>query len=352
VVAEHKKSQGVEIRESIRRQAMCLGFERCGFTSPAPSEHAAFYRQWIADGRHGEMAWLARDPERRADPRRVAPGSRSLIAVGLNYWQETPPGRARVARYALGEDYHVVLGEKLDALARWIGERFGAEAKSYVDTGPLLERPLAQRAGIGWQGKSTMIIDEKLGPWMFIGELLTNLELPPDEPAQDRCGSCVRCIAACPTGAITAPYQMDARRCISYLTIEHKGSIPEELRPLIGNHLYGCDECLDVCPWNRFAQKARETRFAAPADPRTWDLHELLNLSRQEFNRRFRHRPIARVKWRGLLRNACVVLGNIGTAADLPALERALTHEEALVREHAAWAAAQIRKRLDCQIAP
>jgi epoxyqueuosine reductase len=223
-------------------------------------------------------------------------------------------------------------------------------AKVYVDTGPVLEKPLAERAGVGWQGKSTMLIHPKLGPWLLLGEIITTLELETDAPQRDHCGSCSKCITACPTGAITAPYQLDARRCIAYLTIELKGSIPEELRPLIGDRVYGCDECLDVCPWNRFAQTTREARFLAKPDddfsPSGRDpLHALLEISQSEFKRRFAKSPILRVKRRGLLRNVCVVLGNIGTAADLPALRRAEQHEEPLVREHASWAVREIEKR-------
>jgi epoxyqueuosine reductase len=330
---------------SIKSRAAALGLDLCRVTSAEPARRADFFRQWSAEGNAGEMAWLAREPERRADPARVLPGARSIIVAGLNYWQPQPPGRGRIARYALGDDYHDILLEKLQALARELTAA-GAAAKVYVDTGPVLEKPLAERAGLGWQGKSTMLINPKLGPWLLIGEILTTLELDPDAPMRDHCGACSRCLAACPTGAITAPYQLDARRCIAYLTIELKGSIPEELRPLIGDRVYGCDECLDVCPWNRFAQTTREARFLAPARDDTRDeLHALLEITPREFKRRFANSPILRVKRRGLLRNVCVVLGNIGTAADLPALRRAARHDEPLVREHAAWAAAQIETR-------
>jgi epoxyqueuosine reductase len=237
-----------------------------------------------------------------------------------------------------------VLLEKLNTLAEDIVAS-GAQAKVYVDTGPVLEKPLAQRAGLGWQGKSTMLIHPKLGPWLLLGEIITTLDLEPDAPQADHCGSCSRCLTACPTGAITAPYQLDARRCIAYLTIELKGSIPEELRPLIGDRVYGCDECLDVCPWNRFAQTTRESRFLKPPESQGDALRELLEISGPEFKRRYAHSPILRVKRRGLLRNVCVVLGNIGTAEDLPALRRAEQHEEPLVREHAAWAVKQIEER-------
>ena len=331
---------------AIKTRARELGLDACGITGADPSQHAAFYQQWTADGKAGEMQWLARDPDRRADPRVVLPGARSIIVAGLNYWQSQPKGRGRIARYALGDDYHHILLEKLEMLAAEITQG-GAQAKVYVDTGPVLEKPLAERAGIGWQGKSTMLIHPKLGPWLLLGEILTTLELEPDAPQNDHCGSCSRCITACPTGAITAPYQLDARRCIAYLTIELKGSIPEELRPLIGDRVYGCDECLDVCPWNRFAQTTRETRFLAQEETEGRDhLHDLLEISAAEFKRRFARSPILRVKRRGLLRNVCVVLGNIGTVEDLHALRRAEQHEEPLVREHASWAIRQIEGRI------
>ncbi len=330
----------------IKARARELGLDVCGVTSADPSRHESFYRQWAAEGKAGEMSWLTRDPDRRTDARTVLPGARSIIVAGLNYWQAQPAGRGRIARYALGEDYHHVLLEKLEALTTEVRET-GAEAKVYVDTGPVLEKPLAERAGIGWQGKSTMLINTKLGPWLLLGEIITTLELEPDAPQRDHCGSCSRCMTACPTGAITAPYQMDARRCIAYLTIELKGAIPVEMRPLIGDRVYGCDECLEVCPWNRFAQTTREARFLAGGGGGGGrdELHALLELSGAEFKRRFAGSPILRVKRRGLLRNVCVVLGNIGTVEDLGALEKAARDEEPLVREHAAWAVREIERR-------
>ena len=337
---------------TIKARAVELGLDACGITSADPARHADFYRQWTSDGKAGEMAWLLREPERRTDPRVVLPGAKSIIVVGLNYWQPQPQGRGRIARYALGEDYHHVLLEKLETLAAEITEA-GSQAKVYVDTGPVLEKPLAERAGVGWQGKSTMLLNTRLGPWMLLGEIITTRELEPDAPQKDHCGTCSRCITACPTGAITSPYQLDARRCIAYLTIELKGSIPEEMRPLVGDRVYGCDECLEVCPWNRFARTTREVRFLSKPDEDGRDkLHALLEITQPEFKRRFAKSPILRVKRRGLLRNVCVVLGNIGTEEDLPALRRAEQHEEPLVREHAAWAIRQIERRTGSTSAP
>jgi epoxyqueuosine reductase len=238
---------------------------------------------------------------------------------------------------------------RLRDLDGWLKTQGGTQ-KCYVDTGPVLERDFAASAGAGWHGKSTMLISQSLGTWFFLAEILTTLDLPADEAAQDRCGSCTRCISACPTGAIDAPYHLDARRCISYLTIELKGSIPEELRPLIGGRVYGCDDCLDACPWNRFAQASRESAFAAREATRM-PLVELLGLSEEDFRILFRKSPIKRIKRRGLLRNVCVALGNIGSPDDVPALERASRDPEPLVREHAEWALGRIAGRFGAGVA-
>jgi epoxyqueuosine reductase len=233
---------------------------------------------------------------------------------------------------------------KLEELSAFLAE-LGGTQKCYVDTGPLLERDHAAEAGIGWHGKSTMLIDTKLGAWFFLAEILTTLDLPSDPPQPARCGSCTRCITACPTGAITDPHRLDARRCISYLTIELKGPIPTELRPLIGDRIYGCDDCLEACPWNRFAAVSREASFAArPAIGMA--LRDYLGLNDEKFRELFRGSPIKRIKRRGFLRNVCVALGNVGDAEDLPALERAAADPEALVGEHALWAIEQIRARV------
>jgi epoxyqueuosine reductase len=297
------------------------------------------------------MDWLARGEEKRCDPEQVLPGVRSIIVVALNYWQGERQGplphtgaRGRIARYAWGEDYHEIMLRKLEQLSGFLTE-FGGTQKCYVDTGPVLERDYAAAAGIGWHGKSTMLIDPKLGTWFFLGEILTTVDLPPDPPQPERCGSCQRCLVACPTGAITEPHRLDARRCISYLTIELKGPIPLELRPLIGDRIYGCDDCLEACPWNRFASMSREATFAA--DPAVeLRLRDYLALDDASFRDRFRRSPIKRIKRRGFLRNVCVALGNVGDRDDLPALEAAAADPEPLIAEHATWAIERILGRL------
>jgi epoxyqueuosine reductase len=296
------------------------------------------------------MQWLERGEEKRCDPEQVLPRARSVIALALNYWQgartmpATQTATGRIARYAWGEDYHEVMLPKLEYLDEFLCERGGTQ-KCYVDTGPVLERDHAAEAGIGWHGKSTMLIDPKLGTWFFLAEILTTLELSPDKPQTPRCGNCTRCIAACPTGAITDPHRLDARRCISYLTIELKGSIPLELRPLIGDRIYGCDDCLDACPWNRFASVSREAAFAAGPALGMF-LRDYLALDDTQFRALFHHSPIKRIKRRGFLRNVCVALGSVGDRADLSALRRAAFDPEPLIAEHATWAIDRILERL------
>jgi epoxyqueuosine reductase len=297
------------------------------------------------------MAYMQRGEEKRCDPQKVLPGARSIVVLALNYFQGhaaaargTAPKPGRIARYAWGDDYHDVIAAKLDKIDQLL-RLFGGQQKWYVDTGPLLERDHAAQAGSGWHGKSTMLIDERLGTWFFLAEILTTLDLPPDEPVPDRCGTCERCISACPTGAITAPHQLDARRCSSYLTIELKGSIPLELRPLVGDRIFGCDDCLDVCPWNRFAHVSQETAFSARQFMGDMSLRDYLKLTDSEFRVLFKNSPIHRIKRRGFLRNVCVALGNRGDIADIPALERAAAESEPLIAEHAAWAISQIHAR-------
>lgn len=331
-----------DLGRRLRERAEELGFEACAVAAAGEAPNADYFRRWLEEGRHGEMGWLARDPERRTDLERVLPGVRSVVLTALNYWQPAEAARGRVARYALGRDYHPLMEEKMEALAELLAAA-GGRQRVYVDTGPVLEKGWAARAGLAWQGKSTMAIHPRLGTWFFIGTLLTTVELVPDQPMKDHCGTCSRCLRACPTGAITAPYELDARRCIAYLTIEHKGTIPEEFRGAIGDRLYGCDDCLEVCPWNRWARATREAAFRELPRP---DLREMLGWSEADFLACFRESPVKRLKLERWKRNICVVLGNIGEADDLPALERAAAGESALVAEHARWAAGRIRERV------
>jgi epoxyqueuosine reductase len=359
-----------ELKSQLIAFAGELGFDSCRVTACAPPNHAKEFGKWLEDGAAGEMNYMERGAEKRRDPRKILPGARSIIVLALNYWQGRESGvsparnkdaadqptheatgwqgtaaaTGRIARYAWGDDYHDVIAAKLDKIDQFLRD-LGGRQKCYVDTGPVLERDHAALAGIGWHGKSTMLIDERLGTWFFLAEVLTTLELPPDEPRKDRCGKCTRCIDSCPTGAITAPHRVDARRCISYLTIELKGSIPLELRSLIGNRIFGCDDCLDACPWNRFAQASRESAFSARRSTTGFPLRDYLKLNDPEFRNLFCNSPIKRIKRRGFLRNVCVALGNVGTEADLPALGQAAADSEPLIAEHAAWAIAQIQNR-------
>jgi epoxyqueuosine reductase len=350
---------GEELKKELTSFARELGFDSCRIAACGPPPHADEFRDWLRDGRAGEMNYMEHGEEKRCDPQKVLPSAKSVIVLALNYWQDdritadtaasTEGGpRGRIARYAWGDDYHDVVAEKLDKIDSFL-RGFGGTQKCYVDTGPILERDHAAQAGIGWHGKSTMLIDPRLGTWFFLGEILTTLLLPPDSPQRDRCGTCERCIRACPTGAITAPHRLDARRCISYLTIELKGPIPLELRQLIGDRIFGCDDCLDACPWNRFAQASRETAFSARLSTTGTLLRDYLKLDEAEFRTLFRNSPIKRIKRRGFLRNVCVALGNVGDLADLPALKRAASDVDPLIAEHAAWAIKRIQERCEMQ---
>jgi len=339
------------MKASLRQRALELGFDDCRFTTAEPPASAEWLRRWLDSGQNGEMAWLARNAHKRADPQLVLPGAKSILCLAASYDRQHPsprsPQMGEIARYARFQDYHEILGERLKAWTSFVNETGGAGTRSlwYVDTGPILERDLAQRAGLGFVGKHTSLISRKLGNWIFLAEVLTTLELEPDPSEQNRCGTCTRCITACPTRAITAPFQLDARRCISYLTIELKGSIPPELRPLIGHRIYGCDDCLAVCPWNRFAREGRLMQPHARDDLATPDLVELLGLDDAGFKARFAGTPMLRTKRRGLLRNVCVALGNTGDRSALPALENAGRDAEPLIVEHARWAMERIAGR-------
>jgi epoxyqueuosine reductase len=337
------------LREQIEAEATALGFDLIGITSAASLAHGERLRAWVAQGFAGEMGYMSRDLEKRIDPSRVFAEVRSILVLGINYYTSpampaVSPGRGWISRYAWGQDYHTVLGDKLKALVTFIREIEGADvqARWYVDTGPILERELAWRAGLGWPGKNTNLINRRIGSWLFLGAILLNRELVYDTPATAHCGSCTRCLVACPTGALVAPGVLDARRCISYLTIELRGPIPRELRRLMGTHIFGCDICQAVCPWNRKAPVASIAAFLPQAGFAAPELMPLLRLTEDEFRARFHGSPITRAKRRGLLRNVAVALGNLRDLRALPALEAALHDAEPLIRGHAAWALGRI----------
>ena len=363
-----------DVRTQIVTLARELGFDLCRFARADAPEHAMQFRDWLDRGEGGEMHYLARNAEKRCDPQQVLPEAKTVIVLAFNYFQgeavgaavsaadsvaagvspanlpnnaadtAAPTSAGRIARYAWGDDYHQLIEKKLAVLDDFLRRHSGTQ-KCYVDTGPMLERDHAAAAGVGWHGKSTMLLNRHLGTWFFLAEVLTTLEFAPDPPQKNYCGRCTRCIDACPTGAITAPHQVDARRCISYLTIELKGPIPVGLRPMIGDRIYGCDDCLDACPWNRFAKVSRETAFAMRREVAAMKLRDYFSLDEEKFRRLFRDSPVKRTKRRGLLRNVCVALGNVGTKDDLPALEKAAADAEPLIAEHAQWAIGRIRER-------
>ncbi|MBI3849776.1 MAG: tRNA epoxyqueuosine(34) reductase QueG [Verrucomicrobia bacterium] len=347
------------MKSVIQQRARELEFDACRFTTATPPPNAPKFKQWLAAQHHGEMAYLQRNAHKRIDPQRVLANAKSIITLAVSYDNNNDTANFQpstlnsqpaglIARYARFTDYHEVLGERLKQLSAFVNQLGGKGTRSlwYVDTGPLLERDLAERAGLGFIGKHTNLISRQLGNWIFLAEIITTLELEPDAPEKNRCGNCARCIAACPTQAITAPFQLDARRCISYLTIELKGPIPIEFRAAIGNRIYGCDDCLAVCPWNRFAREGKLMQQHARPDLATPDLVELLALDDAKFKRRFAGTPILRTKRRGFLRNVCVALGNVGDTDTLPALTRAGNDAEPLIAEHAQWAIEQIHGRV------
>lgn len=347
-----------EISERIRHRAREMGFGAAGFAPAHASAYGDAYARWIGEGMHGEMAYLAREDAvaKRRDPAVLVPGARSAVVVAMEYFNAdadagapADPSRGIVARYARNDDYHELMKERLIALQDWINtELLPVHGRAYVDTGAVLERELAQRAGLGWFGRNTMLIQPRRGSYWFLGTILLDAELAYDEPfAKDHCGSCQACVSACPTGALLgrdeagAP-RMDARRCISYLTIELRGPIPRELRPLIGNRIYGCDICQEVCPWNSFATPSTEAAFLARAGLDGPSLIEWMTMTQEEFSARFKGSPIKRAKRRGLLRNVAVALGNWGSPEAVPALAVALNDEEPLTRGHGAWALGRI----------
>ena len=361
------------LRERLEAKARELGFAAIGVArADAAPKTAERLRQWLANGSHGDMLWMAETADRRASPLGLWPDVRSVISLGMSYAPAVDPLAladapeiGRISVYAQGADYHDIVKKALKALARWLVEEAGCELKVFVDTAPVMEKPLAEAAGLGWQGKHTNLVSRKDGSWLFLGAIYTTLELAPDaEPAaaEDRggahlgpaipphrihCGSCSACIDACPTGAFPAPFQIDARRCISYLTIEHKGPIPEEFRDAIGNRIYGCDDCLSVCPWNRFADTARRNQAFLPrAELTAPALADILALDDPSFRAVFAGSPIKRIGRGRMVRNAAIAAGNSGRAELIPALERLLGDEDSVVAEAAAWALAKLRQLL------
>jgi epoxyqueuosine reductase len=332
--------------DELKALSLKLGFSDCRVAAAKPAAHREVFEEWVADGKYGDMSWMARNVERRTDPCVVLPGAKSVIVFALNYYQGDSPQllEGRLARYAWNEDYHDLIDKKLKELNVFLESRGGTQ-RFYVDTGPVLERDFASDAGLGWNGKSTMQIHRSLGTWFFLAEIITTLDFQPDSTAKDLCGKCTRCMDACPTNAITAPHRMDARRCISYFTIEHKGSIPLEFRKAIGDRLYGCDECLTACPWNKFAQVSHEATFQARQSVFAMKLRDMLKLDDAEFRLLFAKSPIKRIKRPAFLRNVCVVLGNIGTSEDLDALHEVSLDEHELIAEHAHWAIKEILAR-------
>ena len=341
------------LEEAIRSQATRLGFAACGFTSADAADNAGLdLERWLEAGHHGTMGWMETRAHHRVSPLALWPEARSAIALGMSYAPAVDPlalaahpDIGRISVYAQGGDYHKTVKKALKALARFIVDEAPSELKVFVDTAPVMEKPLAQAAGIGWQGKHTNLVSREHGSWMFLGVILTSLSLRPDEPASEarHCGSCTRCLDACPTQAFMGAHRIDARRCISYLTIEHDGPIPTELRTAMGNRVYGCDDCLAVCPWNRFADSAAANRAFLPraelAAPR---LSDLLALDDAAFREMFAGSPIKRIGIRRMIRNCLIAAGNSGDEALVPAIERHLADPDPVIAEAARWALDQL----------
>lgn len=336
------------LKRRLRSRGLDLGFAKVGFAPAQLPRETPRLEQWLERGYQGEMRWMAREPGRRADAERSLAAAQTVICCALNYYQGPSdgavPNRGVVSSYSRGEDYHRVMEEKLEELGAFVEETCDVKIRRYVDTGPLLEKSYGAAAGLGWLGKHSNLISRRGSSWLFLGEILVPIELPPDTPERNHCGSCSRCIAACPTGAIVEPYVVDSRRCISYLTIELRGSIPRGLRTGVGNRIYGCDDCQDVCPWNRFAKKSEETRFLPREPLASMDLVSMLKMSIEEFQAATRRSAIRRARYAGFLRNVAIALGNSNDAGVVPALIRTLHHPEPLVREHIAWALGNLKQ--------
>ncbi|WP_249125313.1 tRNA epoxyqueuosine(34) reductase QueG [Bradyrhizobium manausense] len=343
----------VELRAALAREARALGFDCIGVTVSGTIEKAgAHFLEFIASGGHGDMDWLASQPERRVDPRGLWADVRSVIMLGVNYGPDSDPlailkqrTRAAISVYAQGDDYHDVIKKRLKALARWLVATAPSEVKVFVDTAAVMEKPLAQAAHLGWQGKHTNLVSREFGSWLFLGAIYTTLDLPRDVAEIDHCGSCRACLDICPTSAFPAPYRLDARRCISYLTIENKGPIPQEFRKAIGNRIYGCDDCLAACPWNKFAQQGREAKLAARDELRGPELAELARLDDAAFRALFTKSPVKRIGRDRFLRNVLIAIGNSGEATLAEEARRLLDDASPLVRGAAVWALGQLVPR-------
>ncbi|MDD1532052.1 MULTISPECIES: tRNA epoxyqueuosine(34) reductase QueG [unclassified Bradyrhizobium] len=346
-------SDPTELKTALKREALALGFDCIGITAPGTIESAGkHFLEFIASGGHGDMDWLAAQPERRVDPRGLWRDVRSVIMLGVNYGPDSDPlailkqrTRAAISVYAQGDDYHDLIKKRLKALARWLVATAPSDVKVFVDTAAVMEKPLAQTAGLGWQGKHTNLVSREFGSWLFLGAIYTTLELPRDAAEIDHCGSCRACLDICPTAAFPAPYKLDARRCISYLTIENKGPIPREFRKAIGNRIYGCDDCLAACPWNKFAQEGREAKLAARDELRAPSLAELARLDDATFRALFTKSPVKRIGRDRFLRNVLIAIGNSGEAALASEARRLLDDESPLVRGAAVWALGQLLER-------
>lgn len=329
----------MNLERQIKDKAAAIGFSHAGICAVGPEEQVPNLQEWLERSYHGQLKYM--ENPKRGMPSRVTPGIRTMVVVGLNYrWKDgaDAPQEAMISKYAWSADYHDVMKPMLEDLAGFIqGLAEGVTARVYVDTGPVVEKHWAQKAGIGWIGKHTNILGVRGSSWLFLGEILTDLPLQPDTPAADHCGTCDRCIEACPTRAIVAPYVLDARLCISYLTIELRGSIPVELRPAIGNRIFGCDDCQDVCPWNRYAY-AGDPRFTPRVEVLSATLGEYLSMTPEEFRKRFKGTNVLRAKYRGFIRNCLVAAGNSGRRDLLAVVRRYLDSEDEMLREHAQWA--------------
>lgn len=340
--------------DAIRAHALSLGFEVADVAHPhLPINAQTDLHAFLQQGLHGEMDWMERHADRREDPSHLWPEAKSVILLGMNYGPDYDPleklhekENGLISCYALGKDYHDIIKKKLKVLGRWLVEQYGCEVKVFVDTAPLMEKPLAAQTALGWQGKHTCIVSREYGSWLFIGSVMTTLELPASAPHTNHCGECTRCLDICPTGAFIEAGKIDARKCISYLTIEHRGMIPREFRAAMGNRIYGCDDCLAVCPWNKFAQEARESAFHAREHMPTPPLMELLTLDDATFREHFAGSPIKRIGRDRFLRNALIAVGNSGNADFLPAVEALCRDASPLVRASAAWALIQLAPKV------